>query len=141
MAQRIGEIRAVRRMTVLIFDQLLLYSERHALAILIETRDIRTQARGAKLAGIKRIACQQRSQKGFQFAELVRFEGAAIGETGRCQCATTNGLPCASGSGTFANFATAEKSGSKSRDRFPMRQSVTSPWRSGYSFTNLRKLN
>src|SRR6185436_8343083 len=55
--------------------------------------------------------------------------------------ASTSGSPWGRGGGAFAKFETAANSGSKSNCRLPMRQSVRSPARCGYSFTNTRKLN
>src|SRR2546421_7691860 len=44
------------------------------------------------------------------------------------------------GGGTLANSDTAANSGSKSRNRLPMRQSVISPCRSGWCLRKTRKL-
>ena len=52
-----------------------------------------------------------------------------------------DGPPCASGAGNFAKSASASNSGSKSRNRLPIRQSVKSPRKSGCATTNSRKLN
>ena len=126
----------IRRVGALILDQLLLTGERNALEELLEAGNARADAGGAKFGEVKRIGRNKRSQERLQLGEMVRFNAAAIRKAGSVQRLSTSGcetsgFPCVSGSGTFANSDTAANSGSKSRNRLPMRQSVMSPCRSG----------
>jgi hypothetical protein len=69
-------------MVSLIADQFLFVSKRHALEKLFQTCEVWVDAGGPEFAGIKGIVRQQGHQKRAEFYELMRFNGAAIGETG-----------------------------------------------------------
>ena len=133
-------------MGTLILDQFLLARERNALEELLQVRDAGFDARRAESGGGKCIARHERTHERLQLGKVIRFNGGAIGKTGSVQQLSTNGcetsgFPCVSGSGTLANSDTAANSGSKSRNRLPMRQSVISPCRSGWCLRKTRKLN
>jgi len=63
-------------------DPFLFESKRHALKKLFQTCEVWVDAGGPEFGGIKGIVRQQRRQKSAEFCELVRLNGAAIGETG-----------------------------------------------------------
>ena len=135
--QGIGQIRSERGMSMLVFHQLALVSERDVFKKRIEVGNVRVDA--LELFGIEGIRAGYGRQELAKFVKLIGFDPGPHASVMDC---AIRGLPCGRGSGMFpANSCMASYIGSKSLSQLPIRQSVTSPLRCGYFFRNSRKLN